>query len=131
MKRLGTKQALTIATFGLLGWALCGAIMFVGMAVTSMQITLTVHAVGAPIIFAVISWIYFTKFRYTSPLTTAVAFVGIVIFMDFFLVSLIINRNLEMFSSIVGTWLPFVLIFLSTYLTGKLVEGRSTHPQEI
>lgn len=126
MKRFGTRQALTIVMFGLLGWALCGAIMFVGMAVTSMQTTLTVHAIGAPIIFAVISWIYFSKTRYTSALTTAIAFVGIVIFMDFFLVSLIINRSLEMFSSIVGTWLPFVLIFLSTYLTGKLVEGQST-----
>jgi hypothetical protein len=99
--------------------------MFVGMAITSMQITLIAHAIGAPVIFALVSWIYFTKFRYTTPLQTAVLFLSLVIFLDLFLVSLLINRSLEMFESFLGTWLPFVLIFLSTYLTGLIVEARS------
>jgi len=131
MKRLSASQILVIVLFGLLGWVLCGAIMWVGMAVTSMQTTLIAHAVGAPVIFAAISWIYFTRFGYTRPLTTGLAFVALVVFMDFFLVALVINRSLEMFESLLGTWIPFVLIFLSTYLTGLIVETRSTRLQQV
>ena len=129
MKRLGARQIWVIVLFGLLGWALCGAIMFVGMAVTSMEATLAVHAVGAPVIFATISWFYFTRFGYTSPLVTAVVFVAIVVLVDFFLVALVINRSLEMFESLIGTWIPWALIFFSTYLTGLILERRSTMAQ--
>ncbi len=131
MNRLSAGQITVIALFGLLGWAMCGAIMFVGMAVTSMQTTLIVHAVGAPVIFATISWVYFTRFGYTSPLTTALAFLAIVVFLDFFLVALVINRSLEMFASLLGTWIPFVLIFMSTYLTGQVAEGRPTEVRQV
>jgi hypothetical protein len=44
--------------------------------------------------------------------------------MDFLLVALIINRSLDMFASLIGTWIPFGLIFASTYATGTLVRGR-------
>jgi len=45
--------------------------------------------------------------------------------MDFFLVGLLIQRSLVMFTSALGTWIPFGLIFLSTYLSG-LVWGSGT-----
>lgn len=124
MKQLNFSRVITILALGLLGWALCGAIMFIGMSVMSIETTLIVHAIGAPVIFSTISWFYFRKLRYTSPLQTSVIFVLIVIFMDFFLVALIINRSLEMFQSLLGTWIPFVLIFLSTNLTGLIVGRR-------
>jgi hypothetical protein len=57
MLRINLKQVIVILVCGLIGWALCGAIMFVGMAVTSIQTTLILHAIGAPIIFSAISWI--------------------------------------------------------------------------
>jgi hypothetical protein len=120
-------QGATILVHGLVGWALCGAIMGIGMAVTSMQTTLILHAIGAPIIFATISWIYFRKFKYTTPLQTAVAFLSIVVFVDFFVVALLILGNLEMFTNILGTWIPFVLIFLSTYLSGLYIDSQSKH----
>lgn len=125
MRRLGLKQMLIILVLGLVGYAGCAAIMGIGMAVTTLQTTLIVHAIGAPVIFAAISWIYFTKFKYTTPMQTALVFFSIIIFLDFFLVALLINRSLEMFKSPLGTWLPFALIFLSTYLTGIYVEAQS------
>ncbi len=130
MTRLGIRQLLVIALFGLVGWALCGAIVFVGRELMPMDTTLIVHAVGAPVIFGALSWIYFTRFGYTRPLTTAAVFVGIVIFMDVVLVALIIERSMEMFESLIGTWIPWVLIFFSTYLTGQVVEARSTQVRE-
>jgi hypothetical protein len=105
--------------------------MFIGMAVTSMQITLIAHAIGAPVIFTTISWIYYTRFGYTKPLTTAAVFLGIVIFLDIFPVATVINRSFEMFASVLGTWIPWALIFLSTYLTGLLVERQSRKPRSV
>ena len=124
MRKLTLKQGLIILLHGVLGWMLCGAIMFIGMSVTDLQTTLIVHAIGAPVIFTLISFFYFSKYKYTAPLQTGLAFFIIVILMDFFVVALIINRSLEMFYSLLGTWIPFTLIFFSTYLTGLLVEKQ-------
>jgi hypothetical protein len=92
--------------------------MGIGMAVTTLETTLVIHAIGAPIFFAGVSLVYFRKFNYTTPLQTALWFLGFVVAMDFFLVAMLINRSFEMFTSLLGTWLPFALIFASTYLTG-------------
>ena len=122
--QLRFKQILIIVALGLLGWALCGAIMFIGMSVTSIEKTLIIHAIGAPVLFSLISLWYFRKFRFTSPLLTAALFLLIVMLMDFFLVALVINKSLEMFQSLMGTWIPFALIFLSTYLTGLITKKK-------
>ena len=56
---------------------------------------------------------------------TALIFVGFVAIVDFFVVALLINKSLEMFYSFLGTWIPFALIFLSTYFKGLIfVEAR-------
>lgn len=105
----------------LIGWALCGATMGIGLAATTVQNAVIIHAIGAPIFFCGLSLFYFRKFNYTSPLQTATIFVSFVIIVDFFLVALVINRSLEMFADPMGTWIPFALIFAATYLTGRFV----------
>lgn len=124
MIQLHFKHILISIALGLIGWALCGAIMFIGMSLMSIEMTLIVHAVGAPVIFSLITLLYFKKFQFTSPLLTAALFLLIVILMDFFLVALVINKSMEMFQSLLGTWIPFGLIFLSTYFTGLKVESK-------
>ena len=126
MKRLGLKEIGIIVLLGAVGWALCGAIVFIGRSLTDMQTTLIVHAIGAPIIFMLLSMFYFSKFKYTSPLQTAVVFLAIVILLDFFIVALIIERSMDMFLSLLGTWIPWALIFLSTYLTGLVYERKGS-----
>jgi hypothetical protein len=111
--------------FAIIGWALCGAIMGIGRSITSLENTLVIHAIGAPIIFGTLSFIYFTRVNYTSPLVTALAFLAILVSLDVFLIALFVEKSFTMFGSILGTWIPFVLIFLSTYLTG-LYLGRAT-----
>jgi hypothetical protein len=118
------KELIIIFIHAFIGWALCAAIMGIGMAVTSLDNTLIAHVIGAPVFFAVVSLIYFKKFNYTTPLRTAIIFLLFVIFVDFFLVALLINKSLEMFTSLLGTWIPFSLIFASTYLTGTMVVKR-------
>jgi hypothetical protein len=119
---MDTRKLLIILAHAFIGWALCGATMGIGMATLGLDTALIVHAVGAPIFFTIISLVYFQKFNYTAPLQTALIFVAFVIAMDFFVVALIINRSLEMFTGLLGTWIPFALIFTSTYLTGLMVQ---------
>jgi len=119
------SKVVIILAHAFLGWALCAATMGIGMAVTSLENTLIIHAIAAPFFFAVISWVYFTKFHFTPPLQTALIFIAFVIGMDLFLVAMLINRSFQMFTSLLGTWIPFALIFLSTWLTGLLVYQRT------
>ncbi len=119
-----TKKWLVILVLAFVGWALCGSIIGVGRGVTSMENTLIIHAVFAPIIFAAISLIYFKKFDYTTPVQTATVFVLFIVFMDVFVVALLVEKSFGMFTSIIGIWLPWALIFASTYLTGVKVSER-------
>lgn len=122
MKSIGLRKVLVLLTLALVIWATCGAVMYAGMAFTSLTGALIIHAVAAPIIATVVAWIYFRRFHYTSPLGTAGLFTAIVILMDVFVVALLIQGSFAMFSSILGTWIPFALIFAATYLTGRQIE---------
>lgn len=124
MNKMQIKKVVILLVHGLVGWALCGAIIWIGMLFISMENTLILHAIGAPIIFGVISAIYFKAFNYTTPLRTAIVFVSVVVFMDVFLVALIIERSFAMFASLIGTWIPWTLIFTSTHLTGLYLARR-------
>ncbi len=99
--------------------------MFIGTAVTSEFIALVIHAVAAPIIFAVVTSFYFKKYDLTTPLETAALFVGFVVLLDFVVVALLINKSLAMFGNVLGTWIPFALIFISTYYTGRKLEKNA------
>lgn len=120
MPNLKAKEALIIGLHALIGWALCGAIIAVGFNVTTIETTLVTHAIGGPIIFGLVSWNYFSRYAYTTPLQTAVIFVAAVILIDFFVVALLMMGSLEMFRSFLGTWLPYCSIFAVTYIVGRL-----------
>jgi hypothetical protein len=102
------------------GWFLCAATMGIGMAFTTQENALYIHAALAPIFFFMVSMFYFKKYGHLSPMITAVVFVVFVILIDFFIVALLIIRSLEMFSSLLGTWIPFALIFVSAYFAGTI-----------
>jgi len=115
---------LTVLAHALVVQALCWATMGIGRAVTSMETTLIIHLIGAPIFAFVVSAFYFKRFNYTTPLQTAAVFISVILFLDFFVVALMIEKSLEMFASPIGTWIPFTLIFVSTYLTGVYAGKR-------
>lgn len=92
------------------------------MALTNEANAVIIHAIAAPIIAFAVSSIYFRKFNYTSPLVTAIVFIAFVTLVDFFLVALLMLKSLEMFKSILGVWIPLVLIFTTTYLNGIYIN---------
>jgi hypothetical protein len=122
---MNLNKILILLSHAFAGWALCAATMGIGMAVTTLNSALLIHATAAPIIFSGISLIYFRRFNYSTPLQTALSFLGFVGVMDFFVVAMLINRSFEMFASPLGTWLPFGLIFAATYLTGIGIQAAA------
>jgi hypothetical protein len=118
------KNKVIILIHALIGWILCGMIIGIGRTITSLKNTLIIHAILVPIIFFLISYVYFTKFNHFSPIKTATFFLAFIIIMDFFIVSLLIEKSLSMFTSILGTWIPFLSIFLATLVTGKIINNK-------
>jgi hypothetical protein len=121
---MNPKKLAVIFIHAFIGWTLCAATMGIGMALTSLEKALVIHAIGAPIFFCAVSLVYFSRFNYISPLRTSMIFTGFVIAVDFFVVALLINKSLVMFASLLGTWIPFGLIFVSTLLTGLAVRYK-------
>jgi hypothetical protein len=113
------RRAAVIGAHAVVGWAYCGAIIGVGRQFLSIHTTLIVHAIGAPLGFALISFFYYRRYAFTSPLQTAAAFLGFVVALDVFLVAPVFEKTYAMFASVLGTWIPFALIFAVTYLVGR------------
>ena len=107
---------------GILGWAVCGTVMLLLLNYTTIYMALIIHFLLVPFIFLVISNNYYHRFDYTSPMTTAIIFTLVVMSLDFFIVGMVIEKNLEMFESIMGTWLPFLFIFLTVWLRGLAIH---------
>jgi menaquinone-dependent protoporphyrinogen oxidase len=104
--------------YGFVGWALCAALMAVLLQTVSTGAAIAIHAVAAPLIFTGMAIGYFRAHGARDPLPTAVAFTGIVAALDAAVVAGLVLRDFAMFSSFAGTWLPFGLIFLATWVTG-------------
>lgn len=124
MEREYIRRMAVTKLHALVGWILCGAVMYIGTAVTTLENTLIIHLAAAPVIFCAISLVYFKKFNYFSPREVAAVFLAVVVFMDLVVVSLIVEKSFDMFKSPVGTWIPFAFIFLVTYLTGRHIRMR-------
>lgn len=119
------KKTAVIFIFWFIGWVLCGATVMIGRELTSVQNALIIHAILAPIFFAILSFIYFRKFAYTSPIQTATTFTILTIVVDAIFIAPVIEKSYAMFGSFLGTWLVFILIFFSTFIIGALINKQS------
>ena len=125
---MSSRQTATALIHAFIGWALCTATIGIGMAMTSVENALVIHAFAAPIFFIAVSLYYFRKYHYTTPIQTALIFIAFVMAMDFFVVALVVLKSVDMFRDPLGTWIPFALIFLSTYIAGLLTSGSASRP---
>jgi hypothetical protein len=83
---------------------------------------LALHAVAAPLIFTGLAIGYFGARGSRDPLPTAIAFTAIVAVLDAVIVAGLVLRDFAMFTSLAGTWLPFGLILLATWITGLAIS---------
>lgn len=92
--------------------------MGIGRHLWSTETAVAIHLPAAPIFSFVASAIHATLFPEFDPLTRAVVLVGVVILLDVAVVAPLVERSFEMFRSVIGTWIPFGLIFLAAWAAG-------------
>jgi hypothetical protein len=125
---MNAGKLMMLLVHALVGWALCAAIMGISLATLPRGEALIIHALAAPIIFVFVSRSYFQRFACTTPLQTAFIFVAIIILVDLFVVAPSVDHSLDMFASLLGTWIPFLLIFTATHITGLVTMIVSRRP---
>jgi hypothetical protein len=124
MGKFNPKKIIIVLIHAFIVWALCGATIGIGRSVMSMELTLIIHAIGAPIFATLVSLVYYKKFNYTNPLQTALIFTLFIVVVDAGLVAPVFEKSYDMFKSVLGTWIPFSLIFLSTFITGLMINRK-------
>ncbi len=112
------KKTFILIFLGTLGWLLSGSVFYVSELLFKQYLAILFHFVFAPFIFVGVSIIYFKYCACIKPIYTALVFTLIVILLDFLVLSLLVERNLRLFTNVMGTWIPFLFIFLATFLTG-------------
>jgi hypothetical protein len=121
---MNAKTVLVLALHAFVIWLGCGLTVAIGRGILGLDATLLLHAVVAPALAVLVSLVYFSQFGVTSPLATAAFFLAFIAIMDATVVALVFERSYAMFASVLGTWLPFLLIFVATYMTGVWIRGR-------
>ena len=111
MTKLNFKQIIIVLIHAFIVWALCGGTIAIGRSITTIELTLIIHAIGAPIFASIVAIVYYKKLNYTSPFWTAFIFLLFIIAMDAGLVAPVFEKSYRMFRSILGTWIPLSLIF--------------------
>jgi menaquinone-dependent protoporphyrinogen oxidase len=111
-----------LLAYAAIGWALCGVTMVTLLHVVSLTAALVIHAIAAPLIFMALAIRYFRARGARDPLPTGVSWTAIVAALDLVVMAGAVQRSLDMFRSIPGTWLPFALIFLATWATGEIMS---------
>jgi len=114
------KKLWVVLVYPFIGWILCAVTMKMAMHMTSEDNALIIHAIAATIYFFVISILYFRRAEPLEPIPTAVTFTLVVALLDVLIVASLIERSYEMFNNALGTWIPFVMIFVATLFTGVL-----------
>ncbi|HUJ76702.1 MAG TPA: hypothetical protein VL359_17700 [bacterium] len=121
------RSVAVVLSFALGGWAFCAAIMAALPPLVGMDAALLIHLLAGPLAFAALSWAYQRRFHHYAPATVAAAFVALVITLDALLVALLILKSFDMFRSAIGTWIPFLLIFLSSWGAGRWARKAHAH----
>ncbi len=113
------KKQASLVAHGLVGWAICGATVGIGRQIVSMQVTLLIHAIVAPLAFGLLTWHHAGRFPDPRPGRVALTMVAIVVGLDAFLVAPLLEGSYAMFRSILGTWLPVALIATASYVGAR------------
>ena len=90
--------------------------MGIGRALITLEATLLLHAIGAPVAAALAAWGFQRLGGGVAPVTVATVFVTTALVLDAVLVAPVLEGNFEMFHSLAGLWLPMLLMLLCLLL---------------
>jgi hypothetical protein len=104
-------------------WGTCGGVIAIGRRLWTIDTTLWVHLVAATVFAFLVAAAHRALAPGFDPLLRAAAITMIVILLDALVVAPLFERSYAMFRSVIGTWLPFVAIFLAVWAAGALAHG--------
>ena len=104
-------------------WAACGAVIGIGRKLWSIDTTLIVHLVAAPILAFLAATAHRAVAPGFDPLARAAAITILVMLLDALVVAPFFERSFAMFRSVIGTWLPFAAIFTASWAAGLVASG--------
>ena len=103
-------------------WGACGAVIAVGRKLWSLDTTLRVHLIAAPVFAFLVSAAHALLAPDFDPALRAAAITALVILLDAGVVAPLFERSFAMFRSFIGTWLPFIAIFLASWAAGVVIS---------
>jgi hypothetical protein len=121
-----SRKRVALVAHAFVGWATCGATIELGRQVFSMQTTLILHAVVAPLAFAALAWRYVRAYPRASSVAVSGTMFSVVVGLDAFFVAPFLEHSYAMFHSVLGTWIPFGLILVASYAGARSAGSRST-----
>ena len=107
-----------LVALALLLWGACGAVIAIGRKLWSIDTTLRVHLVAAPVFAYLLAAVHAALAPGFDPLTRGVAMTLIIVGLDALVVAPLVERSYAMFRSVIGTWLPFLAIFAAAWTAG-------------
>jgi hypothetical protein len=123
MKNLARITAVLL--FGLIGWILSELTFYTSKFYLGSYLAVLIHFVLSPLLFIILAYIYFRYINLTGSLLTALIVTSILIVLDVFVVAMIIENSFRMFTNVMATWMPFLFVFLSIFLTGMNFNDKS------
>ncbi len=101
-------------------WGACGGVIAIGRRLWSLETTLRVHLIAAPIFAFLVAAVHRGLAPEFDPSLRAAAITIIVMLLDALVFAPFFERSYGMFRSVIGTWLPFVAIFAAAWAAGVL-----------
>jgi hypothetical protein len=101
-------------------WMLCGAVMGFGRRLIGLDATLRLHLIMAPVFSFCVTLVLSRLAPAPDSLLRAIVITAVVIVLDATIVAPFMEKSYAMFRSLIGTWIPFVLIFLGSLAAGLI-----------
>jgi hypothetical protein len=102
-------------------WTLSAALLVGSSFLLWAATAVTIRVATAPMIAAVVASVFFTKYDDARPLGVAITFTATVALLDAIVLAALIQRSAAIFVQPLATWVPYALIFATTWMSGALM----------
>jgi hypothetical protein len=111
-------------------WTVSAALLIGSMIIMPTETAVTIRLVTAPLLALIIATSYFSKPGFARPLPAALTFAAAVAALDAIVLGVIVERSARLFLEPRATWLPYLLILVTTWSTGAAMTSPRT-PKEV
>lgn len=113
------RSIVRLFEYGVVGWAASAAVLVGLLAISTLGVTLTLHAVLAPLVFGALAVRYQRVVGARAPLVMAAGWTAIVALLHVLVLEVLIARAVSL-PGLWAFWLPLALIFLASLGAGAL-----------